>query len=77
MTPMEKILFLADYIEPNRTFPGVEEVRELSVSSLDQAIIKALANTINFLMKKDSRFIQETLATYNQLVFKIPKGECK
>lgn len=74
MTTMEKILFLADYIEPNRTFPGVIEVRELSVSSLDQAIIKALANTIEFLMKKRQPVYPGTLATYNQLVFKFRKG---
>ena len=28
MTLLEKIIYLADYIEPGRHFPGVEEVRE-------------------------------------------------
>lgn len=74
MTMMDKILFLADYIEPNRSFPGVDEVRELSASSLDEAIIKALTNTIEFLMKKKQPVYPGTLATYNQLVFNIRKG---
>lgn len=58
MTLLEKIIYVADYIEPGRQFPGVEEVRELAKTSLDQALIKSLQNTITFLLKKIKLFIQ-------------------
>lgn len=38
MTPMEKIIYLADYMEPNRDFPGVEELRETTFRDLDEGL---------------------------------------
>ena len=42
MSTLEKIIYLADFIEPNRDFPGVETVRALAFEDLDQAMIAAL-----------------------------------
>ena len=42
MTVLEKVVYLADYIEPGRSFPGVDEVRELATKSLDKAMIQAV-----------------------------------
>ena len=39
MTLLEKILYIADYMEPNRDFPGVERLRELAYTDLDQAVL--------------------------------------
>jgi len=41
MTLLTKIIYLADFIEPNREFEGIEEVRLLSEENLDKAIILA------------------------------------
>lgn len=68
MTLLEKILWLADYIEPGRHFPGVEEVRELAENCLEQAIIQAMGNTIIFLVKQKKKIYPVTLATYNDLL---------
>lgn len=68
MTLLEKIIFLADYIEPGRKFPGVDEVREMAKNNLDQAVIQALVNTVQFLMKRKFKVFPETLDTYNWLV---------
>lgn len=38
MTLLEKVVYMADYIEPNRDFPGVEELRKLAYSDLDRAL---------------------------------------
>lgn len=70
MTILEKIIFIADYIEPNRNFPGVEEVRALTERNLDDALILAITNTVNFLMKKKQPVFPDTLATYNDLILK-------
>jgi predicted HD superfamily hydrolase involved in NAD metabolism len=70
MTLLDKIVFLADYIEPGRAFPGVDEVRDTAKKNLDQAVIEALRNTIFFLMKKNQAVYPDTFHTYNDLILK-------
>ena len=43
MTLLQKILYLADMIEPTRDFPGVEKIRALSREDLDAALALALS----------------------------------
>lgn len=38
MTLLEKITYLADYIEPTRDFEGVEELRKLAYEDIDEAL---------------------------------------
>ncbi|MCA1025406.1 bis(5'-nucleosyl)-tetraphosphatase (symmetrical) YqeK [Cytobacillus kochii] len=68
MSLLEKVVYLADYIEPGRHFPGVEEVRELAQRDLDEALIQAVKNSILFLMKKNQSVYPLTLTMYNDLV---------
>ncbi|MBT2656743.1 bis(5'-nucleosyl)-tetraphosphatase (symmetrical) YqeK [Bacillus sp. ISL-18] len=70
MTLLEKVIYLADYIEPGRHFPGVEEVREIAKENLEKALVKAIQNTILFLMKKNQTIYPETFYTYNDLISK-------
>ena len=39
MTLLEKILYIADYMEPTRDFPGVERLRKLAYEDLDRAVL--------------------------------------
>ena len=71
MSLLEKVIYLADYIEPGRHFPGVEEVREIAKENLDEALIKAVQNTILFLMKKKQTVYPDSFYTYNDLVGKL------
>ena len=71
MTLLEKIIYLADYIEPGRHFPGVDEVRAVAKESLDKALIMAIKNTIFFLMKKNQTVYPDTFYTYNDLIQKL------
>jgi predicted HD superfamily hydrolase involved in NAD metabolism len=71
MNLLEKIIYLADYIEPGRHFPGVEEVREMAKENLDKAVIMAIKNTIIFLMKKNQTVYPDTFYTYNDLIKKL------
>jgi predicted HD superfamily hydrolase involved in NAD metabolism len=68
MTLLEKVIYLADYIEPGRHFPGVDEVRALAKENLDKALIQAVKNTILFLMKKNQPVYPDSFQTYNDLV---------
>ncbi|MDE5978395.1 MAG: bis(5'-nucleosyl)-tetraphosphatase (symmetrical) YqeK [Turicibacter sp.] len=65
MTLLEKIVFLADYIEPNRTQPGVEKIRELAINDLDRAIAQTLFDTVSYLSRKgDTEIHPDTVAAY-------------
>jgi predicted HD superfamily hydrolase involved in NAD metabolism len=68
MTLLEKVIYLADYIEPGRHFPGVDEVRALAKENFDTALIQAVKNTILFLMKKNQPVYPDSFKTYNDLV---------
>ncbi len=65
MTLLEKIVFLADYIEPGRSFPGVDEVRKVAKEDLNQGCYLALRNTIQFLMSKGQTIYPDTFHAYN------------
>lgn len=68
MTLLEKVIYLADYIEPGRHFPGVDEVREIAKTSLTDALIASMKNTIVFLLKKNQPVFPDTFDTYNHLI---------
>ncbi|MGM7635687.1 bis(5'-nucleosyl)-tetraphosphatase (symmetrical) YqeK [Bacillus sp. Hm123] len=70
MTLLDKVVYLADYIEPGRHFPKVEKVRKLAKEDLDEAVIKAVKNTIKFLMKRNKPIFPDTFDTYNDLTKK-------
>ncbi len=46
MTLLEKIIYLADYMEPTRDFDGVEPLRDLAWKDLDRAVLLGLEMTI-------------------------------
>ena len=46
MTRLEKIIYLADYIEPTRDFPGVDELRKTVYEDLDKGLLMGLTMTI-------------------------------
>ncbi|HAK72730.1 MAG TPA: phosphohydrolase [Sporomusaceae bacterium] len=50
MTILDKVVFLADYIEPNRSFPGVDQIRNLAQTDLDQAVLAAYDQTLRFVI---------------------------
>jgi len=60
MTTLEKIIYIADYIEPNRDFPGVEKLRSLAFDNLDQALKLGLETTLELLRKNQQDISPET-----------------
>ncbi|MCO6528007.1 MAG: bis(5'-nucleosyl)-tetraphosphatase (symmetrical) YqeK [Lactobacillus sp.] len=65
MTLLDKIVFMADYIEPGRTFAGVEEAQEVTCNNLDSGVAYQLAHTLEFLIKKRDKIYPRTLDAYN------------
>ena len=54
MTVLEKIVFIADYIEPNRKpFDGLEKARKLAYENLDKAMAYILESTIEYVKERN------------------------
>lgn len=70
MSDLEKVIYLADYIEPGRSFNGVENVRAVAHEDLDEAMKIALKQSIQFLISKNQPVFPDTLASYNGYVQK-------
>ncbi len=49
MSKLEKIIYLADAIEPGRPFPGVEQIRAVSEINLDLAVLAMLKHSVKHL----------------------------
>lgn len=69
MTKLEKIIYLADMIEPSRSFKGVDELRELARKDLDLAMLKALTHTIRYLLDKGFAIDSNTIVARNYLLY--------
>ncbi len=52
MTLLEKIIYMADYMEPNRDFEGVETLRELAWTDLDRAMLVAFQLSVDILEQR-------------------------
>ncbi len=67
MNTFEKILYLADYMEPSRDFEGVEELRRLVYEDLDKAMIYGLEMTVEELKEKGAIVHPNTKGTLDEL----------
>lgn len=68
MSLIEKIIYLADYIEPNRSFKGIEAIRETAQVDLDRSVLMAFESTISFVMKNGELIHLDTIEGRNYLI---------
>lgn len=74
MPLLDQIIFVADAIEPNRQYPGVDQLREIAQEDITQAVIATLGQTITFLCKKQTVIFPLTIETYNAFITEKRKG---
>lgn len=66
MSLLEKIIFVADYMEPGRRqAPRLEQIRRMSYADLDQAVLTILEDTLAYLRENSAVIDQTTQETYN------------
>ena len=71
MTVLDKILYLADFIEPNRSaFDGLEKLRKLCKKDLDAAMEYALELSIKFVLSKGDLLHPDTVAARNAFLLR-------
>ncbi len=61
MNLLEKILYVADYMEPNRDFPGVEELRSLAYTDITGALKLGLQMTLDMLHRQQREISPESI----------------
>ena len=65
MTLLEKIIFTADYIEPNRcNIPALDQIRKMAFSDIDNAIVLICKNSIEYLKRASKLIDGITVETY-------------
>ena len=68
MTLLQRIIYLADMIEPTREFSGVKALRKLAKRDLTQALIAATSRSIAYVCKRRQNLHPATVETYNALL---------
>lgn len=68
MSILEKIVYIADFIEPEREYDGVEDLRKLAFEDLDKALLKAFDNTIKYVISIRKMIHPRTIEARNHLL---------
>ena len=69
MTKLDKIIWFADMIEPNRNYPGVEELRSLAKNAaLDDMVLAGLTQSITFVLQKGGLIHPDTVIARNEIL---------
>jgi predicted HD superfamily hydrolase involved in NAD metabolism len=70
MSKLDKIIYLADMIEPGRDFPELAILRRLAEENLDQAMLLAFNQSMQFVLKKNSIIHPDTVLARNEILLK-------
>lgn len=70
MTKLDKIIYLADVIEPGRNFTGVDKIRKVARDDLDKALLVALDQSICHIVKRCGLLHPGTLVARNEILLK-------
>lgn len=73
MTPLAQIIYMADYIEPARSFAGVDQARQLVQKDLGAGVAYQTKHTLQYLIENNQPVYPQTLVTYNAWVPKYGK----
>jgi predicted HD superfamily hydrolase involved in NAD metabolism len=65
MTLLEKVIYLADFIEPSRDFEGVDGLRELVYADIEKGLLKGLEMSLYEVLRKKTAIDADSVAAYN------------
>ncbi|HOB87272.1 MAG TPA: bis(5'-nucleosyl)-tetraphosphatase (symmetrical) YqeK [Bacillota bacterium] len=68
MNLFDKVIYLADVIEPGRSYSGVEEIREAAFKDLESALLLAVNNTIRSVLARDMLLHPDSIEFRNSLL---------
>ena len=62
MSPLDKLIFLADLVEDERSYQGVERLRELFWKDVDECLLVSLEETVEYLLRSGQPIYEKTLS---------------
>ena len=68
MSALEKLIYIADMIEPGRSFPGVEDFKRKSEENLDTAMGACIYQSVQFLVNKKVPVFPDSIDCYNEYI---------
>ncbi len=68
MSALDKVIYLADYVEPGRDFPGVEALRQAADRDLDRAVLQAMDGTLRYVIDRGRLIHPLTVEARNWLL---------
>ena len=72
MSDLDKIVYFADMIEPNRDYPDVHRLRQLAAEgTLDEMVLAGLSQSIRFIVNQGKLLHLGTIIARNELVLKL------
>ena len=74
MRLLDKVLFVADYISADRDYPGVERMRELAKSSLEEAMVEGIAFTVAEKTGERQTLDPQSICAYNEALWALEDG---
>ena len=66
MSLEEKILYVADYMEPCRNFPEVGELRRLAYTDLDKAVGMGASLSVQEMLQRGKELHHDTRGAYER-----------
>lgn len=68
MDQLARIVYISDYIEPGRNFPGVDVLRQITNKDLNLGVLAGLDHTLGFLVQRNNFIHPLSVATRNRLL---------
>ena len=68
MDQLARIIYISDYIEPGRNFPGVDVLRQITNKDLNLGVLAGLDHTLGFLVQRNHFIHPLSIATRNRLL---------
>lgn len=75
MSILDKIIFVADYIEVGRDFPGVDKLRKLAKENLDVAMLASYDATILHLLEEGLPIYSQMMLGRNAMLRIVKRGK--
>lgn len=75
MTMLDKIIYISDFIEVGREFPGVNDLRNLAMIDINSALLKSFDSTISYVIQKQRMIHPDTINARNYLIKNLKSGD--
>lgn len=75
MSKLDKVIYIADSLEPGRDFPGVEELRKIMYVDLDECLYQLMTHTRDYVISIGSKFADISNLAIEELKEKLAKHD--